>query len=107
MALPIRPQPSAVARVSDQLLARRSEIRAEQRQLVTRLRALTHEDTEARLKVVKAIQERIADQLPLSGVREAAQGIVDSVPEGGSVTFESSGESVTIEGRPHRVKARG
>ena len=44
MALPIRSQPSAVARVSDQLLARRSELRAEQKQLATRLRSLAHEE---------------------------------------------------------------
>ena len=44
-ALPIRSQPSAVARVSDQLIARRSEIRAEQQQLATRLRSLAHEES--------------------------------------------------------------
>ena len=64
-------------------------------------------DTEERLKLVKAIQERIGEQLPLQGVRDAAQRVVDSIPEGGSMTFESGGESVTIEGRKgRRAEAR-
>jgi hypothetical protein len=64
-----------------------------------KLSLLPH-DTEDRLRIVAAIQERIAEQLNLSPIAEAAQALVDSIPEGGSMTFEAAGhEPVTIPGR--------
>ena len=49
MALPLRsPQPNAVARLTDDIAARRDQIRAELRQIETQVRKLCHEDSRLR-----------------------------------------------------------